>query len=65
MTASEMKRALLAAEQSTFVPDNNPALFAKMLVGELRKLDANWRGKFLANLKRELREYNIITRELK
>lgn len=60
-----MKRAVRDADQTMRRADKYASMMAEMLVGRLRKVKSDAWNDDLAKLKRELRDYNISTREWK
>lgn len=66
MRFNEMVEAMTEAETNFILADEQAEKMAKLLRGRLRRAAASYRGaQFVADLKRELRDFNIQTRRWK
>lgn len=66
MRYNEMVEAMTEAETNFILADEQAEKMAKLLLGRLRRASASYLGsKFVADLKRELRDFNIQTRRWK
>ena len=61
----EVRSAVAAAEMQLRAADRAASSMAELLVGRLRRVETNKWNDNLANLKRELRDYDITTRKWK